>query len=203
MVPVCVLVYCKSRHRGIIFQGRLHTCTFHFWVHNTQGEPGENFFKFDTNFHFVSRMTTITNFDFRQMPKSNWRGDDFSDLKALKCQIHCNIIMFSLLFNTITLGNWPYLVKNWNADFPCSCTPSPRIGDWHCLPPRSHSSLMHSLKVPATGGPLSLGSRTQLLDRDWSLYFSGVTQGLRCWVVVGILTNSMLSTSVLEFFPGH
>lgn len=59
MVSACVLIYCKCRHRGIIFQGCLHTCPCHFREHNTWGEPGENFFKFGTNFHLVSRMNWI------------------------------------------------------------------------------------------------------------------------------------------------
>ena len=45
----------------------------------------------------------------------------------------------------------------------------------------------------------SVGSGSKLLDRGWTLFFSGVAKGVRCWVGVGILTSPRLSAAVLEF----
>ena len=47
----------------------------------------------------------------------------------------------------------------------------------------------------------SRGSGTLLLDRGWTLFFSGVAQGLVCWAGVGILTSPRLSAAMLEFTP--
>ena len=45
----------------------------------------------------------------------------------------------------------------------------------------------------------STGSGSKLLDRGWTLFFSGVAKGLRRQVGVGILTSPWLSAAVLEF----
>ena len=45
----------------------------------------------------------------------------------------------------------------------------------------------------------SVGSGSKLLDRGWTLFFSGVAKGVRCWVGVGILTSPRLSAAVLAF----
>ena len=47
----------------------------------------------------------------------------------------------------------------------------------------------------------SRGSGTLLLDRGWTLFFSGVAQGVRCREGVGILTSPRLSAAMLEFTP--
>lgn len=47
----------------------------------------------------------------------------------------------------------------------------------------------------------SLGSRTVLLDRGWTLFFSGVAQGVRRQAGVGILTSHRLNATTLEFTP--
>ena len=47
----------------------------------------------------------------------------------------------------------------------------------------------------------SLGSGTVLLDRGWTLFFSGVAHGVRSRAGVGILTNPRLSAATLEFTP--
>ena len=47
----------------------------------------------------------------------------------------------------------------------------------------------------------STGSGTQLLDRDWTLFFSGVAHGLRRKAGVALLVSPQLSASVLEFSP--
>ena len=47
----------------------------------------------------------------------------------------------------------------------------------------------------------SLGSGTVLLDRGWTLFFSGVAQGVRRRAGVGILTSPRLSAATLEFTP--
>ncbi|KAK3512370.1 hypothetical protein QTP70_007360 [Hemibagrus guttatus] len=47
----------------------------------------------------------------------------------------------------------------------------------------------------------SLGSGTQLLERGWTLFFSGVPHGERRWAGVGLLIAPQLSRHVLEFSP--
>uniref|UniRef100_A0A8C5CGF6 Reverse transcriptase domain-containing protein n=1 Tax=Gadus morhua TaxID=8049 RepID=A0A8C5CGF6_GADMO len=47
----------------------------------------------------------------------------------------------------------------------------------------------------------SLSSGTVLLDRGWTLFFSGVAEGVRRRAGVGILINPRLSAAVLEFTP--
>ena len=47
----------------------------------------------------------------------------------------------------------------------------------------------------------STSSGTKLLERGWTLYFSGVAQGVRCQAGVGILTSPRLSAAVLVFSP--
>jgi len=44
----------------------------------------------------------------------------------------------------------------------------------------------------------STGSGTKLLERAWTLSFSGVAQGVRCQAGVGILTSPRLTVAVLE-----
>ena len=45
--------------------------------------------------------------------------------------------------------------------------------------------------------------RNQTLGEGWTLFFSGVGQGERCWAGVGIVTSSWLSTAMLEFSLGN
>ena len=47
----------------------------------------------------------------------------------------------------------------------------------------------------------SIGSGSKLLDRGWTLFFSGVVKGVRRRAGVGILTSPWLSAAVLEFTP--
>ena len=47
----------------------------------------------------------------------------------------------------------------------------------------------------------STGSGIKLLERGWTLYFSGVAQGVRRQVGVGILISPRLSAAMLEFSP--
>ena len=47
----------------------------------------------------------------------------------------------------------------------------------------------------------SLGSGTQLLERDWSLLYSGVARGERRRAGLGLLIAPQLSRYVLEFTP--
>ncbi|KAI3375387.1 hypothetical protein L3Q82_021873, partial [Scortum barcoo] len=49
----------------------------------------------------------------------------------------------------------------------------------------------------------SLGSGTQLLERGWTLHYSGVAQGERRRAGVGLLIAPQLSRHVLEFTPGE
>ncbi|KAK3511176.1 hypothetical protein QTP70_032221, partial [Hemibagrus guttatus] len=48
---------------------------------------------------------------------------------------------------------------------------------------------------------ISLGSGTQLLERGWTLFFSGVPHGERRWAGVGLLIAPQISCHVLEFSP--
>ena len=47
----------------------------------------------------------------------------------------------------------------------------------------------------------SKGSGTKVLDKGWTLFFSGVAQGVRAQAGVGILTSPRLSSATLEFTP--
>ena len=47
----------------------------------------------------------------------------------------------------------------------------------------------------------SLGSGNQLLERGWTLHFSGVTHGEQWQAGVGLLIAPQLSRHVLEFTP--
>lgn len=47
----------------------------------------------------------------------------------------------------------------------------------------------------------SLSSGTVLLDKGWTLFFSGVAKGVRRRAGVGILINPRLSAAVLDFTP--
>lgn len=47
----------------------------------------------------------------------------------------------------------------------------------------------------------SLGSGTRLLERGWTLHFSGVARGERRRAGVGLLISPQLSRHVLEFSP--
>ena len=47
----------------------------------------------------------------------------------------------------------------------------------------------------------SKGSGTKVLDKGYSLFFSGVAQGVRAQAGVGILTSPRLSSCTLEFTP--
>ncbi|KAK3530440.1 hypothetical protein QTP86_024352 [Hemibagrus guttatus] len=46
-----------------------------------------------------------------------------------------------------------------------------------------------------------MGSGTQLLERGWTLFFSGVPHGERRWAGVGLLIAPQISCHVLEFSP--
>ena len=48
----------------------------------------------------------------------------------------------------------------------------------------------------------SIGSGSKLLERGWTLFFSGVAKGVRCRVGMGILTSPRLSAAVLGVYPG-
>lgn len=53
-----------------------------------------------------------------------------------------------------------------------------------------------------TGTNISMYSKssgTKLLERGRILFFSVVAQGERCWIGMGTLTSSHLSTAVMEF----
>ncbi|KAK3530884.1 hypothetical protein QTP70_004399 [Hemibagrus guttatus] len=59
----------------------------------------------------------------------------------------------------------------------------------------------YQLEIVGLASTHSLGSGTQLLERGWSLFFSGVTHGERCRAGVGLLIAPQLSRHVLEFSP--
>lgn len=66
------------------------------------------------------------------------------------------------------------------------------------LQQRSSQSYSAEVGLTSTHGT---GSRTKLLERGWTLSFSGVAQGERHHAGVGILTSPWLSSAVLEFSP--
>ncbi|KAK3509857.1 hypothetical protein QTP70_015864 [Hemibagrus guttatus] len=59
----------------------------------------------------------------------------------------------------------------------------------------------YRLEIVGLASTHSLGSGTQLLERGWTLFFSGVPHGERRRVRVGLLIAPQLSRHVLEFSP--
>ncbi|KAK3564675.1 hypothetical protein QTP86_024820 [Hemibagrus guttatus] len=59
----------------------------------------------------------------------------------------------------------------------------------------------YRLEIVGLASTHSLGSGTQLLERGWTLFFSGVPHGERHRAGVGLLIASQLSRHVLEFSP--
>ncbi|KAK3553775.1 hypothetical protein QTP70_009301 [Hemibagrus guttatus] len=59
----------------------------------------------------------------------------------------------------------------------------------------------YRLEIVGLSSTHSLGSGTQLLERDWTLFFSGVPHGERRRAGVGLLIAPQLSHHVLEFSP--
>ncbi|KAI3363450.1 hypothetical protein L3Q82_012065 [Scortum barcoo] len=61
----------------------------------------------------------------------------------------------------------------------------------------------YRLEIVGLTSTHSLGSGTQLLERGWTLHYSGVAQGERRRAGVGLLIAPQLSRHVLEFTPGE
>ncbi|KAK3506549.1 hypothetical protein QTP70_009030 [Hemibagrus guttatus] len=59
----------------------------------------------------------------------------------------------------------------------------------------------YRLEIVGLASTHSLGSGTQLLERGWTLFFSGVSHGERHRAGVGLLIAPQLSRHVLEFSP--
>ncbi|KAK3572568.1 hypothetical protein QTP86_000427 [Hemibagrus guttatus] len=59
----------------------------------------------------------------------------------------------------------------------------------------------YRLEIVGLASTHSLGSGTQLLERGWTLFFSGVSHGARRRAGVGLLIAPQLSRHVLEFSP--
>ncbi|KAK3569488.1 hypothetical protein QTP86_031417, partial [Hemibagrus guttatus] len=59
----------------------------------------------------------------------------------------------------------------------------------------------YRLDIVGLASTHSLGSGTQLLERGWTLFSSGVPHGERRWAGVGLLIAPQLSRHVLEFSP--
>ncbi|KAK3513328.1 hypothetical protein QTP70_012375 [Hemibagrus guttatus] len=57
----------------------------------------------------------------------------------------------------------------------------------------------YQLEIVGLASTHSLGSGTQLLERGWTLFFSGVRHGEKCRAGVGLLIAPQLSRHVLEF----
>jgi len=57
----------------------------------------------------------------------------------------------------------------------------------------------YQLDIVGLTSTRSTGSGTKLLEKGWTLFFSGVAQGERRRAGVGILTSPRLSPAVLEF----
>ena len=59
----------------------------------------------------------------------------------------------------------------------------------------------YRLEIVGLTSTHSLGSGTQLLERGWTLFYSGVARGERRRAGVGLLIAPQLSRHVLEFTP--
>ena len=59
----------------------------------------------------------------------------------------------------------------------------------------------YRLEIVGLASMHSLGSGTQLLERGWTLFYSGVARGERRRAGVGLLIAPQLSRHVLEFSP--
>ncbi|KAK3569878.1 hypothetical protein QTP86_006753 [Hemibagrus guttatus] len=59
----------------------------------------------------------------------------------------------------------------------------------------------YQLEIVGPASMHSLGSGTQLLERGWTLFSSGVPHGERRWAGMGLLIAPQLSHHVLEFSP--
>ncbi|KAK3570144.1 hypothetical protein QTP86_012521 [Hemibagrus guttatus] len=59
----------------------------------------------------------------------------------------------------------------------------------------------YRLEIVGLASTHSLGSGTQLLERGWTVFFSGVPHGERHQALVGLLLAQQLSHHVLEFSP--
>ena len=59
----------------------------------------------------------------------------------------------------------------------------------------------YRLEIVGLTSTHSLGSGTQLLERGWTLFYSGVARGERRRAGVGLLIAPQLSRHVLEFSP--
>ncbi|KAK3527943.1 hypothetical protein QTP86_012413 [Hemibagrus guttatus] len=59
----------------------------------------------------------------------------------------------------------------------------------------------HWLEIVRLASMRSLGCGTQLLERGWTLFYSGMPHGERHWAGVGLLIAPQLSRHVLEFSP--
>ncbi|KAI3370161.1 hypothetical protein L3Q82_024454 [Scortum barcoo] len=69
-------------------------------------------------------------------------------------------------------------------------------------PGRAQPEMATWARLPVGSPPAgSLGSGTQLLERGWTLHYSGVAQGERRRAGVGLLIAPQLSRHVLEFTP--
>ena len=58
------------------------------------------------------------------------------------------------------------------------------------------------LEIVGLASTHSLGSGTELLERGWTLFYSGVAHGERRRAGVGLLIAPLLSCHVLEFREG-
>ena len=59
----------------------------------------------------------------------------------------------------------------------------------------------YQLEIVGLASMHSLDSRTELLERGWTLFYSGVSRGERRQASVGLLIAPQLSRHVLEFNP--
>ncbi|KAK3506039.1 hypothetical protein QTP70_003193, partial [Hemibagrus guttatus] len=73
------------------------------------------------------------------------------------------------------------------------------IASW--LHPGARPGVGACRRAPGLASTHSLGSGTQLLERGWTLFFSGVPHGERHRAGVGLLIAHQLSRHVLEFSP--
>ncbi|KAI3366481.1 hypothetical protein L3Q82_000619 [Scortum barcoo] len=98
-------------------------------------------------------------------------------------------------------GRWPQRPNSW--------TKTLAIGTWNVTslggkePELVREVERYRLEIVGLTSTHSLGSGTQLLERDWTLHYSGVAQGERRRAGVGLLIAPQFSRHVLEFTPGE
>ncbi|KAI3369128.1 hypothetical protein L3Q82_026090 [Scortum barcoo] len=104
-------------------------------------------------------------------------------------------------------GTRPGSARNGDVGPPSSRLTTQQEGTWNVTslggkePELVREVERYRLEIVGLTSTHSLGSGTQLLERGWTLHYSGVAQGERRRAGVGLLIAPQLSRHVLEFTP--